>query len=353
MKKICFCLTTRGNYAKTATVIDALKDDPNIRLQYIIGGGCPEMDFYGPVRKITMMLTGSFEGTYKTAGIISIEVGCILQDFMPDVLVLVADRFEVLPVAMIAFYMGIPIAHLEGGEQSACIDDQIRDAITQIANLHFPCTKKAYEKIVQLRGSNQNVFKVGATSFDMLRLHGGKSVDAENPYLISIMHTNNVGANHARWQTTTMLWALSGLKMETCWIRPNIDTDSNLINGMMDKTKWPFIHIADSLKIEEYAPLLANAACIVGNSSSGIREASFLGTPVVNVGDRQINRERAANVIDVPCISRDIQEAVKLQIAHGPYKPANTYGDGYAGKRIAEVLLSDRVMAYDDMATTN
>ncbi len=344
MKKICFYLTTRGNYAKTATIIDVLKDDPDIQLQYIVGGGCPEMTFYGPMRRITMITAGSYEGTYKTAGLISVEVGCILQDFMPDVLVLVADRFEVLPVAMIAFYMGIPIAHLEGGEQSACIDDRIRYAITQIADLHFPCTRKSYEKVCQLRGSDVNVFNVGATSFDMLRLHGTAPVKIEKPYLVSIMHTNNVGVSHTEWQTSSLLWALSSLKIPTCWIRPNIDTDSDLINVMMDKTKWPFIRVMDSLKIEEYAPLLANTACFVGNSSSGIREAGFFGTPVVMAGSRQKGRERTPNVVDVPCISKNIKVAVRKQIAHGPYEPDYTYGDGFAGVRVAKVLKGDWVM---------
>lgn len=346
MKKICFYLTTRGNYAKTKTIIDVLKDDPNIQLQYIIGGGCPRMEFYGPVRKITMIATGSYEGTYKTAGLISVEAGCVLQEFMPDMLVIIADRFECLPMAMIAFYMGIPISHIEGGEDSACLDDRIRGAITQLADFHFPCTEKAYQNIVRLRGSDVNVFHVGATSFDMLRLHKDDPADFPKPYMVSIMHTNNVGRSHVEWQTTTMLWALSEIKMDTYWIRPNIDTDSDLINKMMTKVKWPFIHIMESQKIEKYGPLLANAACFVGNSSSGIREAGFLGTPVVLAGSRQLGRERTPNVIDVPCISLNIKRAVKKQLEHGRYEPNYLYGDGYSGERIAKVLQGDWVMSH-------
>ncbi len=340
-RKICFYLTTRGNYAKTATIIDALKDDPNIQLQYIIGGGCPEMEFYGPVRHITMIMTGSYTGTYKSAGLISVEAGVILHELMPDMLVIVADRFECLPMAMVAFYMGIPIAHLEGGEESACIDDKIRDAITQIADFHFPCTRKAYDRVVRLRESDENVFLAGATSFDMLRLHGSNPVEIKKPYLVSIMHANNIGAAHAEWQTRALLWALSAIEMPTYWIRPNIDTDSNLINLMMDKTKWPFIHVFDSLKIEQYAPLLANTACFVGNSSSGIREAGYFGTPVVLTGNRQQGRERTPNIIDVPCDAKKIKEAVYKQIDHGRYEPDYTYGDGFAGERIAKVLQGE------------
>ncbi len=342
-KKICFYLTTRGNYAKTKTIIDGLRNDPGIQLQYIIGGGCPSMDFYGPVRYVTIIPDGSFTGTFKSAGLISIEAGVILQELMPDAIVIVADRFECLPMAMVAFYMGIPIIHLEGGETSACIDDRIRDAITSMATFHFPCTQKSYDRIVQLLRGNEKVFMVGATSFDMLRLYGDSPVgfDIAEPYLVSIMHSNNVGISHAEWQTTTMLWALSELQMDTYWIRPNIDTDSLLINGMMDRVKWSFLHITDSLKIEQYAPLLANAACFVGNSSSGIREAGYLGTPVVLAGSRQIGRERTPNVIDVPCISKNIKTAVRKQLEHGRYDPDYTYGDGYSGERVAKIIKGD------------
>lgn len=338
-KKICFYLTTRGNYAKTKTIIDELRCNPDIQVQYIIGGGCPEMEFYGPVRHITIIPTGTYTGTYKSAGLISMEAGVILKELMPDMLVIVADRFECLPMATIAFYMGIPITHLEGGEHSACIDDKVRDAITHLATFHFPCTQKAYDRVVQLIGTAENVFMVGATSFDMLRMHG--KMTEHDPYLVSIMHTNNVGLSHAEWQTTTMLWALSELKMKTYWIRPNIDTDSYLINKMMSKTVWPFIEIKDSLRIEEYAPLLANASCFVGNSSSGIREAGYFGTPVVLAGSRQLGRERTPNVMDVPCISRNIKVAVRKQLSHGRYEPDYTYGDGFSGKRIADVLQGE------------
>ena len=335
-KKICFYLTTRGNYAKTATIIDVLKDDPDFELQYIVGGGCPSMEFHGPVRHITMIPTGTFTGTYKTAGLISMEAGVILQELMPDALVIVADRFECLPMAMVAFYMGIPIVHLEGGERSACIDDKIRDAITHMATLHFPCTQRAYDRVAQLTGQTANVFLAGATSFDMLRLHGDRKDTP--PYVVSILHTNNIGRAHAEWQTKTLLWALSDVGVETYWIRPNIDTDSDLINSMMNRIKWPHIRVMESLKIEEYAPLLANAACFVGNSSSGIREAGYFGTPSVLMGDRQLNRERTPNVIDVPCDSLAIRKAVQKQVEHGRYAPDYTYGDGFAGERIAKVL---------------
>jgi UDP-N-acetylglucosamine 2-epimerase len=177
----------------------------------------------------------------------------------------------------------------------------------------------------------------------MLRIHGKKQTP-ETPYLVSIMHANSLGAKHANWQTRAAFWSLSGLKMNVFWIRPNIDIDSDLINEVMDKSKWPMIHVTGSLKIEEYAPLLANAACFVGNSSSGIREAGYFGTPVVMIGDRQRGRERTSNVMDVGCSSKDITKAVKEQIAHGPYEPDYTYGDGFSGERVAKILKQDLVL---------
>ena len=339
MKKICFYLTTRGNYAKTKTIIDGLKDNPEVQLQYIAGGGCPDMDFYGTVRRITMISTGNFKGTYKTAGLVSVEVGCILDEFMPDILVIVADRFECLPVAMIAYYMGIPIVHLEGGEQSKSIDDGIRNAITQLATLHFPCTENTKQRIVSMGIDERSVYNVGATSLDMMQVYENTPIEMQKPYLLVIFHTSNAGYTEVDEQFSNLLWALSDLKMETHWIRPNIDTDSDLINFRLNKIKWPFIHVTDSVKIENFAPLMANAACIVGNSSSGVRESSFLGIPAVNVGDRQANRERAANTIDVPCQTASIIAAINKQIEHGKYEPDYTYGDGHTRGKIVRVLL--------------
>lgn len=333
MKKVCFYITTRGNYAKTKTVIDGLKDNQDIELQYIVGGDCPDMEFYGETYPLNI---GS--GEARSVPLISNGAIFILEMAKPDLLVIVADRFETLPMAIVAHYMGIPIAHLEGGEDSGAIDNKIRHANTQLADLHFPCTEKAKKRIVDTGINKELVFNYGATSFDMLRLNKDNGIEANTPYLLVTFHPGSMAKDILKDQFKNLLWGVSSLGIETYWIRPNIDAGSKLINKELDKVKWEFIHITDSMKIEQYAPLMANASCIVGNSSTGIREASFLGTPVVNVGGRQNTRELPENVINVEAISKDIMTAIVQQIEHGRYEPDYTYGDGYSGEKIAEEI---------------
>jgi UDP-hydrolysing UDP-N-acetyl-D-glucosamine 2-epimerase len=206
------------------------------------------------------------------------------------------------------------------------------------------------------------VFPVGCTSLDVIAaldltdLRGvtasqdtggvGPHVDLSKPYLVVIQHpvTTEYESNLAHVQET--IEAVETLRMPTVWVWPNMDAGSDGISKglrVYRETRRPErVHFFKSLIIEHYAPLLRNAACILGNSSSGIRESAFLGTPCVNIGSRQAGRERARNVIDVGYDQREIAEAVRRQLAHGRYEPDHVYGDGKAGAKVVEVLRTFR-----------
>jgi UDP-hydrolysing UDP-N-acetyl-D-glucosamine 2-epimerase len=323
MKKICFLITTRGNYGKTKTIIDNLAGRAEI--QYIVGGGCPEMTFHGEVRRV-----GVFEPIEECAASLSANAVTILSELKPDVLVIVADRFECLPFAMIAFYMGIQIAHLEGGELSGSIDEGIRHAITKLASVHFPCSADAYRRILRLGENPKNVFNVGATSFDLLKEYGTNMPVFENPYLLATFHP--VSSENENFDQ--VLEAINDMDVKTIWIQPNIDKNSERIFKKLKNAYRGF-------KLEEYAILIKNALCVVGNSSSGIREAPFFGTPSVNIGKRQNNRYAPQSVISVDCDYEQIRIAIQEQVDHGHYEPDYTYGDGNSGKRIADVLINN------------
>ena len=141
--------------------------------------------------------------------------------------------------------------------------------------------------------------------------------------------------------------AVSELEIPTVWLWPNMDAGSDgvskAIRELRENRQPEHIHFFKSLPIELFAPLMKNAGCIVGNSSTGIREASFLGLPSVNIGSRQNGRERGVNVIDVPYHKDAIVRAVSAQLAHGHYSPATIYGDGAAGVAIARTLLDAEI----------
>ena len=170
----------------------------------------------------------------------------------------------------------------------------------------------------------------------------GPVVDLQKPYLLIIQHpvTTEYDQNLSHMNET--LESVRALSMNSILIWPNMDAGSDGISKAIrvfrEKYRPDNIHFFKSLPIEYYAPLLKNAACVVGNSSSGIREASFLGVPSVNIGTRQAGRERGKNVIDVTYKKDEIISAVHKQLDHGPYTPDYIYGDGNACRKIVEIL---------------
>lgn len=371
-RKICVIITTRGNYAKMKSVIRNINSHATLELQLIVGGGAV-LPKYGDIvssaggmekqidRVIHFLVEGENPMTMaKSAGLAVIDFATAFENLRPDVVIVIADRFECLAIAMAAGYMNIPIAHIEGGESSGSIDESIRHAITKLAHLHFPATEKAAERIERMGEDPDTIFSVGATSLDVIKeldlsnladlmdlqntAGVGVVVDLTQSYLVVIQHpvTTEYEKNLSNLNQT--IRAIASLSMQTIWIWPNMDAGSDGISKgirVFRETENPnYIHFFKSLPIEHFGPLLKNAACIVGNSSSGIRESAFLGVPSVNIGSRQFGRERGLNVKDVGYDANEIQNAILQQLEHGPYRPDFTYGDGDSGARIAEILTN-------------
>jgi UDP-hydrolysing UDP-N-acetyl-D-glucosamine 2-epimerase len=371
-RKICVIITTRGNYAKMKSVIRNINSHATLELQLIVGGGAV-LPKYGDIvssaggmekqidRVIHFLVEGENPMTMaKSAGLAVIDFATAFENLRPDVVIVIADRFECLAIAMAAGYMNIPIAHIEGGESSGSIDESIRHAITKLAHLHFPATEKAAERIERMGEAPDTIFSVGATSLDVIKeldlsnladlmelqntAGVGAVVDLTQPYLVVIQHpvTTEYDKNLSNLNQT--IRAIASLSMQTIWIWPNMDAGSDGISKgirVFRETENPdYIHFFKSLPIEYFGPLLKNAACIVGNSSSGIRESAFLGVPSVNIGSRQFGRERGLNVKDAGYDANEIKNAILQQLEHGPYRPDFTYGDGDAGTKIAEILTN-------------
>jgi UDP-hydrolysing UDP-N-acetyl-D-glucosamine 2-epimerase len=295
----------------------------------------------------------------KSAGLAVTEFSTAFDDLKPDIVIVIADRFECLPIAMAAAYMNIPVAHVEGGEVSGSIDESIRHSITKLAHVHFPASKEAARRIEQMGEHPSTIFPVGGTSMDVIRELDLSDLDpvrqyqrdygmgplidlVPGDYLVVIQHpvTTEYEGNLEHVRET--IAALEELRRPTVWIMPNMDAGSDGINKgirqFREHSHPDYIHFFKSLPIELFAPLMKSAACMLGNSSSGIRESAFLGTPSVNIGSRQHGRERGHNVIDVDYERSQIVAAVRRQIAHGRYELDHVYGDGHAAAKIVDVL---------------
>jgi UDP-hydrolysing UDP-N-acetyl-D-glucosamine 2-epimerase len=274
------------------------------------------------------------------------------------VVVTVADRFETMSTAIAASYMNIPLAHIQGGEITGNIDESVRHAITKLAHIHFPSTKKSAERIIKMGEEPWRVHCTGCPSIDLLvnqdlslnqqlsekLIHGGVGTlfDPSKPYILMVQHPVTTSFGEGVKQVTKTLKALKTRPEQKIVLWPNIDAGSDDISKgirvFREKNMKRNFHYYRGFTPEDYLKLLNNAVCAVGNSSSFIREGSYLGTPAVIVGDRQDGREHGDNTLYVDYDEKEIEDAINRQISHGRYNNSNLFGDGNAGKRISEVL---------------
>ena len=377
-RKVCIVITTRGNYAKMESVIKFINERNDLELQLVLGGGvllpkygemvrAVEEDNIKIHRKIYFLVDGETPVTMaKSAGMALNEFSTAFEDLKPDTVLVIADRFECLPIAIAASYMNIPIAHVEGGEVSGSIDESIRHAITKLSHIHFPATEEAAERIRRLGEHPEAIHVVGSPSIDLIAeidfsnydgfyklqeqqgTRGvGPIIDLHKPYILVSQHPVTTEYEESLHHAEQTIMAINSLGINTFWIWPNMDAGSEGVSKAIrmysEKEKPQYVHFIKSLKFDQYAKLMNNAMCLVGNSSSGIREAAFLGVPVVNIGTRQDGRTRCKNVIDVDYDMEEILTAIKKQIDHGRYPQSKLYGDGESGKKITEVLATSNV----------
>ena len=371
MRKICFVIHSRANYARIKTAIRECSLRSDIEVQIVVGASAL-IDRYGDVVevigkdgfKVSEKLHTVVEGNepvsmVKTTAMSLLSLSEVFYRTNPDIVVTVADRFETIATAIAASYMNIPLAHTQGGEITGSIDDNVRHAITKLAHIHFPATKKAKEVLINNLGENQEcVFQVGCPSIDiaretqsettksiMTRYSGvGADLDFEKPYVLVSQHSDTLEYIKAKEQISATLDSINSLEYQCIWLWPNMDSGSDFISKKLrefrERNQNGKIRFYKNFEPQDYINILRNSMCIVGNSSSGIREASYLGTPSVNVGDRQRGRVKLSNVIDVAYNSTDITDAIKSQILKRSYSQDLTYGDGTSGKQIAEILAT-------------
>ena len=368
-RKICFVITSGIHYSRSKIVLDELKKRPDVELQIIVGASAilpfysntlvlMEKDGYHPNAKIVMTLEGgNAVAMAKTTGIGIAEFATAFDNLRPDIVIVRGDRYEVLAAATAAAYLNITLAHIEGGDVTGNIDESVRHSITKLAHIHFTTNDRSHRRVIRMGENPAYVFDVGASELEFVerndyvasnelinRLGVGDVVDVNKPYLMVMQHpvTSEVGQNRKHIETT--LQAISEIGIPTVWFWPNVDagTDevSKGIRAFREIHKPHHIRFIKYLPPEEFVGLLKKAACLVGNSSSGIKECSFLGTPVVNVGSRQNHRLRAENVLDVGYDLDEIKQAIRKQIKHGRYAPSRIYFKKETGKKIAHVLAT-------------
>jgi UDP-hydrolysing UDP-N-acetyl-D-glucosamine 2-epimerase len=318
-----------------------------------------ERDGFRIDEKLHILVEGETPATMvKSTGMGLIELSSVFDRLRPDVVITVGDRFETMATTLAAAYMNIPVAHTMGGEVSGTIDESIRHAVTKFAHIHFPASRDAAERIVKLGELSEMVFRVGCPRIDLVAEilnHDGNGVDDHifdlgvgvpldmtQAFAILSQHPVTTEYGEGEKQITATLSAVRKCGLAAIVLWPNADAGSeDIARGIR---KWRERGLADNmhffknLPIDTYVRLMSRTACLVGNSSSGIREGAFIGTPVVNIGTRQTARERGSNVIDVGHDADAIADAIMIQKQRGRRPMEDIYGDGTAGRKIADIL---------------
>src|SRR5579885_2795965 len=315
--------------------MQAIAERPELELQVIAAGtmvlerfGFPidvlKRDGFDIDGEIYIELEGSTPATMaKSVGFGVVEFAGEFQRLAPDVVLLIGDRYEALAAAIAAAYMNICIVHIQGGEVSGSIDESARHAITKFAHYHFPSTRRSAEYLLRMGERPETILGIGCPSSDIARsldpappaeainaTGSGAYIDPQQPFQLVIFHPTTTEYGGEQAQMRELLLALEAVHMPTLLLWPNIDAGSDQISKAIrvfrDQSAPDWLRTVTNLKPDDYLRVLMSAACAIGNSSSFVRDASYFGTPVVLLGDRQEGRETDLHVTRVPARSVDI-----------------------------------------------
>lgn len=369
-RKVCVSVTARPSYSRIKSALRAIQAHPDLELQLVVAASAL-LDRYGSTisiiehdgfqiaARVYMVLEGeNLVTSAKTTGMGLVELATVFDNLKPDVVVTVADRYETLATAVAASYMNIPVAHVQGGEITGSIDEKVRHAVTKLSDLHFAATQKAGERIIRMGEDPSCVFVTGCPSIDLaveiikqpglnfspIKKYGGvgELLDLENGYLVVLQHPVTTEYESARYHVTETLYAVHNLGIPVLWFWPNVDAGSDGtskgIRAFREIEKPKNIQFFKNMYPEDFLRVVFSSSCIVGNSSVAIRECSFLGVPAVNIGTRQVGRERGRNVVDVEYNRDHITKAINYHLQNGRRPADPLYGDGRAGERIADLL---------------
>jgi UDP-hydrolysing UDP-N-acetyl-D-glucosamine 2-epimerase len=362
-RKIVIVTSSRADYAHLRWLLADLARRPTIDLHVIAMGPhhSPTFGHTGKqisgekITRVECLLDSDTDvGMAKTIGVATLGLADALGRLRPDILLIIADRYEMLAAANAALALRIPIAHVEGGETTfGAIDDAVRNALTKMSHLHFACTRRAVERIASMGEEPWRIAFSGSLSLDSVRrerllsktqlqkqLHVALGADS----VLCIYHPVTL-LKQTTEEADELFRSLEDLREPIIFVYPNADAGSReLIRRAEEFAAKHGSHVFVNLEHRTYLSLLKNVGVLVGNSSSGIIESTSLEIPAVNVGIRQQGREHAANVIDVPAkrkaICKALDRALSLGFRRGIRGLENPYGDGKAAKIITKALTT-------------
>jgi UDP-hydrolysing UDP-N-acetyl-D-glucosamine 2-epimerase len=366
--RVTAVITARPSYGRVQTALEALRAD-GVDLTVLCVGAATSPKYGRVFDQIhadgfyPLELTGAWDDN-QPCGMVHMvahqtaRMSDWLHFYKPDAVITVADRYETLATAIAASYQNIPLVHIQGGEVSGNIDDKVRNATTQLADLHLVATHKAGQR-VKAMGPKVQVHVTGCPSIDLalrvtddsaaemvkapkraaIVLPGiGPDVDTTQPFLLVLHHPVTDSWQDAGEQTAELLAAVEGANMPCLWFWPNVDAGAAGVEKELRVAheRGARIRFIRQVPPADFIRLMRRCSLMLGNSSAAIREGSALGTPALLIGNRQRGREMAHNVIPIKgVLGPNMMRAVMTRSRPGP---STLYGDGQAGPRIARIL---------------
>ncbi len=363
-KHICVLSGKRGGFGAMTPTMKEIAKLPDTRMSVVV----TDQHLYERFGKTI----GEVEGVFQVSAAVDMEqrgdsnadraraigVGLtkmsdVLNELAPDILLVIGDRGEVFAGCIAAHNLRIAIAHVQGGDISGSLDEPVRHAITKLAHIHFPSTEASKERIIKMGEEPWRVHAVGDTHIDQIFLGSKTSpetlkerygVTADEPFMLVLQHSDSTDPTNSHTHMMETLEAVLSFGIKALVVYPCSDQGYEGIMAEIDKRRGhPHLHIYPNIPAGDFIGLQSIARCMVGNSSAGLIETPYFGLPAVNVGYRQIGRERASNVIDVPYDRIVIRAAIDKALHDEAFRKAcrevkPPFGDGTAYKRIAEVL---------------
>jgi UDP-hydrolysing UDP-N-acetyl-D-glucosamine 2-epimerase len=366
-RKIAAVTTSRADFTALYWPLHDLARHPEVDLKIIALGPHLSPEFGSTIREIEqagfhvdariecLLSSDTDVGMAKTIGLATLSLADCLGEMRPDLLLVTADRYEMLAPASVALALRIPVAHIEGGEISeGAIDDAVRNALTKLSHVHFTSTELARARVIAMGEEEWRVHRTGAPSLDHLQrspllsreqLEQRLAVDLGMPTALITYHPATIARDTTR-EADGLFDALKATSGQLLFCYPNADAGSRALIGRIESflggrtSGRVFVNLEPLV----YWSLLPHVEFLLGNSSSGIIEAASFALPAVNVGIRQQGREHGRNVLDAEpdaaTILDRIQTARSEAFRQSLKGMANLYGNGCASQRIVGVLTS-------------
>ncbi len=356
MKKIVFITGTRADYGKLKSIIMKLQSYKKFRI-FLFVTGMHNLQTFGltkdEIRKDKIKNVTNFKNQERNDAM-DLILSKTIKGFKnyiikvkPDLIMIHGDRVESLACAVVGSINNILVGHIEGGEISGTVDEIIRHSVSKLSNLHFVTNKIAKKRLIQMGEYKKNIHIIGSPDVDLILKKDLPQLSIAkkryninfNNYALAIFHPVTNELNSLRNETKIFIRSLLKSKFNFILIYPNNDNGTNIILNEYKKIKSNRIKIFPSIRFEYYLTFLKNSKFIIGNSSSGIMEAPYYGTPTINLGNRQLNRAKLASIIDIKFKEKLILMNIKkYSKKNHKFRKNSFFGDGNSSKKIIKLL---------------